>query len=133
MLYLIICIVAIELLRSLKNKIEGNITKLHVSLHHSPRGTNMEIHLRTWRRQYFYLVQLVDFINECFSCSLLITTISIFLLILNGIFFSTILFILNLHFESITNFYHVIRYFMYFSIIAYLPTKMKSEVSKLNS
>lgn len=122
--YAVVCILAIEHLHELR----ADMTEIVTNTLRLPKKVHIEIHLKKWKRQYLRLTQLVDSMNEVFSCSLLIITIAAFVIIMNGVFFSTILIEMNLPILSVLNFYHVFRFVVYILITMYLSSRICNEV-----
>ena len=128
--YFIVCLLAIEFFRQFRMEMEAKLVEERT---HPSLSSEMESILRNWKERYCQLTRLVDCINQCSNLLVLQLVILYFVLIMNGIFFTSTLFKNDLHFALAINVYYVTIYIFYLVTITYLPSKLKSEVKIIQS
>lgn len=129
--YMLICMLAIELFRQLKNEIAEKLAAHHQQLV-SP--VEMDSCLRSWKERYSQLTRLVDSINRCCGSILLSITIVFLITIISGVFLVSVMFnnrVTSIKSRAISlfNLYHAMRCVIHLIAITYLPSKLTNEVS----
>lgn len=124
--YLIVCTLTFQLFHQMKIDIEAKAEMITAC---TAKRSELEFYLSTWRHRYIQLTQLVDSINQCFGLILLQTIIYLFLILINGTFFISVIMKSRLSTFFIINHCSSMFFFIFVLLtLTYLPSKLKGEV-----